>query len=358
MSTLPDPSDVYATALAHYNFGRPLWHPEPDPTYGEVCLGDVGYIDHGQFCFLFNAVYPQRHRDKVPPDFTHLRLKKDAIREVRSAIMQPVLSSKSIHDIKAKAEVKIKYVQTLLSIDAVTNFETISLSGEFVPVGTGLGWDFESSATSGAILALGGHAHRTRLECTWDIKKYIKKYISQWHTFAKTDRGIKLPNSEQGDIVFVYGFTKTTLWSAASFSQASDAMGATLAGTFTVPGVMSASTNLSFKKRDVQGSPAMLLNERHGPPNLAHSSQGPDWNQLRARRLESDQCIFLECFRVKRRLCFLKEIVAGAGPHELPPPHPPTTAPGVLSFDKEIISEQDYLDEQCGIVRSEVSTYT
>ena len=67
---------VYAEELYNYSHGIPLWTPHsPD---GEVCIGDVGYIDdEGCFCRLFNVTVDQDHpRNKfgVPDDFQVLTL--------------------------------------------------------------------------------------------------------------------------------------------------------------------------------------------------------------------------------------------------------------------------------------------
>ncbi len=50
--------------------GHPMWFPEPCSQFGEVHLGDVGYIIKGEFVFLFNAIerdHPRNIRG-VPSD--------------------------------------------------------------------------------------------------------------------------------------------------------------------------------------------------------------------------------------------------------------------------------------------------
>lgn len=46
-------SDVYASCMASYIWGYPLWFPELHDT-GEPQIGDVGYLDEGAFVRLFN----------------------------------------------------------------------------------------------------------------------------------------------------------------------------------------------------------------------------------------------------------------------------------------------------------------
>ena len=50
--------DIYARELSNYGHGHPLWGPEPSLEFGEVRLGDVGYMRKGYFCFLFNCMRP------------------------------------------------------------------------------------------------------------------------------------------------------------------------------------------------------------------------------------------------------------------------------------------------------------
>jgi hypothetical protein len=55
---------IYARQLLRYGRGIALW--EPAPTDHEICLtvvevGDVGYIEDGQFNLLFNAINRNCH---------------------------------------------------------------------------------------------------------------------------------------------------------------------------------------------------------------------------------------------------------------------------------------------------------
>ena len=49
-----------------------MWYPEPDLVFGEIQLGDVGYIHEGMFIFLFNCLghdNPRNARRGVPDGF-------------------------------------------------------------------------------------------------------------------------------------------------------------------------------------------------------------------------------------------------------------------------------------------------
>lgn len=63
--------DVYLDCLFPLGFGRPLWHPFGEE--GAVLLGDVGWIENGRFCPLFNSMCDKDHAVHfvrgVPRDF-------------------------------------------------------------------------------------------------------------------------------------------------------------------------------------------------------------------------------------------------------------------------------------------------
>ena len=67
-------AEVYAEQLLSKGHGLPLWIPEPSK-FGQVLIGDVGYVYDGQFYRLFNATFPKDHivnRGGVPEGFTML----------------------------------------------------------------------------------------------------------------------------------------------------------------------------------------------------------------------------------------------------------------------------------------------
>ena len=71
---MSSPWDTYARELEHFSHGYPLWDPEPYFA-GEVHIGDVGYIEEGQFHRLFNVTVGPDHpynEDGVPQNFERL----------------------------------------------------------------------------------------------------------------------------------------------------------------------------------------------------------------------------------------------------------------------------------------------
>lgn len=75
---MPAMHDIFAHELQHYQCGRPMYFPEPSEEGVIAQLGDVGYMQDGQFFRLFNATLPQDHPSNVtlgvPEDFTPLQI--------------------------------------------------------------------------------------------------------------------------------------------------------------------------------------------------------------------------------------------------------------------------------------------
>lgn len=82
--------NAYAKELWSLKHGHPLWGPEPSSAFGAVRLGDVGYLDEGRFCFLFNAMrpvedpmntrgVPESFRIFTPPDSNSIQYYPDKI---------------------------------------------------------------------------------------------------------------------------------------------------------------------------------------------------------------------------------------------------------------------------------------
>jgi hypothetical protein len=62
-------------AIQYPTLGRPLWEPDPGGLYNAVQVGDVGFIRHGYFYCLFNALptrdRPSDHPPESDPDYPH-----------------------------------------------------------------------------------------------------------------------------------------------------------------------------------------------------------------------------------------------------------------------------------------------
>lgn len=93
------PWDIYAKQLLHHKLGYPLWVPDPAPGAGEIEIGDVGWLDEGEFHQLFNCMKESdapQIRGTTPVDFVPFEKEQAIIRGPREKIAQPVLCSRSI----------------------------------------------------------------------------------------------------------------------------------------------------------------------------------------------------------------------------------------------------------------------
>ena len=167
------------------------------------------------------------------------------------------------------------------------------------------GLRYQCSQDSGALLLLKQPEHKTFLNCHLRIKEYMMTHLADWCEFANDRLGIGL---EDKDIIFVSGFTKTTVWVAAAFSNNSDISELLIAGSCFIP-----STLGEFRVSISQGVHASV-SSRVGPHDRVSTWKDGDQN------FKYDQCIFLNYFKMKRRgmLRRLGVMRAADGPHTLP----------------------------------------
>lgn len=80
-------------AIQYPTLGRALWEPEPGGLYNAVQVGDVGFIRHGYFTRLFNALsdpqesnphFPNYIQRLQPRNSTHIRTSIDHRKDFRS----------------------------------------------------------------------------------------------------------------------------------------------------------------------------------------------------------------------------------------------------------------------------------
>ena len=113
---------------------------------------------------------------------------------------------------------------------------------------------------------------------------------------------------EEKDIMFIYGFIKTTVWNEAAFNEGSSNIELVLSG-----GVLTPAPLVSGEIR--------LAHSHASDPLIIHRSGPPDrvieWERRSACEETFDQCIFLNFYKMKRRI-WRQVIRAAAGPHELP----------------------------------------
>ena len=106
---LTKPWDVYACQLFPQGYGHPLWVPEPSSTSGrEVLVGDVGWLQKGEFRSLFNSMEqedgPANREKSVPRDFEVFSSSNMSI-GTTNLVTVPMIFSPSINASDAQAEI-------------------------------------------------------------------------------------------------------------------------------------------------------------------------------------------------------------------------------------------------------------
>ena len=171
------------------------------------------------------------------------------------------------------------------------------------------GLQYRCTSDSGALLFLRDPAIWTHLDCDLHIKRYIRDNISSWQEFANERLGIGLSEEK---ILFVSGFTKTTVWATAAFADSSSDGELCIAGGCFVP-----STSGEFRVAMSRCTAASVFS-RWGPPErlsqeLQDSPQGTA--SAPEAQLPRDQCIFLNYYKMKRRRILGPSVLrAAAGP--------------------------------------------
>ena len=167
---------------------------------------------------------------------------------------------------------------------------------------------FTCTNETGALLVLKRPGHKSYLNCGRRIIEYMQRHLPSWYQFATERLGIDI---EEKDLIFVSGLTKTTVWAEAAFRAGSNDCDLVLSG-----GALSPSSLVSGRlqvSRSRTSDPLVIY--RSGPQDRL-----PYWDSPPARDEKADQCIFLNFYKMKRRIIRRPIVVqAAAGPDELPP---------------------------------------
>ncbi len=104
--------DVYAQELWSLGHGHAMWGPEPSPAFGEVRLGDVGYLREGHFSFLFNCMcdaHDPVNKRGVPGDFeVFAPPDANSIQHCPDKITQSELHSKNIRSLAVSVGASVR----------------------------------------------------------------------------------------------------------------------------------------------------------------------------------------------------------------------------------------------------------
>lgn len=116
---------TYAEQLIGLGYGLPLWQPEPTK-FGEVQIGDVGYMFEGGFYRLFNALLPKddpANRDGVPEGFSALNIDRKQLLHTQEHFLPPgPISTKSVTHQQVEAGFTVQAVAEYVPCSAC-NFQ-------------------------------------------------------------------------------------------------------------------------------------------------------------------------------------------------------------------------------------------
>jgi hypothetical protein len=201
----------------------------------------------------------------------------------------------------------------------------------------GAGIAFELTRNQGAVLLTKHSTYREDIERELVFEDYIKKHYDSWVDFSR-DQG----HGRDIRPVLVTGVDLTREFATAAYSDNRARMECKFSAA--VPAVASASASVWGSWR-AEG----LVHTNCGP-HLVHPTQG-DRELSEGSAIESaipdkdNQCIFIRYYTIRRRLFIPTVIKAGAGPHQLPKPHPPSDGDSIQVDYAEIGSHPNALDE-------------
>lgn len=308
--------DIYAKELFKCGKGYPLWQPEATEDDIEVELGDVGYLDKGCFCRLFNACRdendPLNNKPSHVPDnfaqFTADLLPK----KTHSAVDAGPLLSRGVKRLGGKADVTL-CVAFIFSC----SLPIVLCHNRY---GGSAGFEFECADNQGACIVVGSPAPREEFHQTRRMKLYMKKNIDDWYRYMIDGLGI---DRNLDDILFVKGWVKTTHWAVAAFVERAKSARVKVSGTFGPV----AGAGVGF----VVETSYSTVDHHTGPGARFPQPQPTGSKKRKGSREQADagpkvearptQCIFLHYLKLRKRLLLPAKIEAAAEPKD--PSSPP-----------------------------------
>ncbi|KAI0086257.1 hypothetical protein BDY19DRAFT_370479 [Irpex rosettiformis] len=305
-------AEVYAEQLLPKAHGLPLWIPEPSK-FGEVLIGDVGYVYDGCFYRLFNVTHPPDddvNQGGVPEEFEVLEYDPCLLHRVDQYLDAGVVCSKSV----ARADVS-----------------AAASGGSSVVANAGIGYRFSCSHDQGALLILKSPASQEVVHPNRAFRDYMRKHHDSWYDFARR-RGLDI---QPGHIILVRGWVKTSEWAVAAFTDSGKNHEVNFeadAGPFA-----KASFSVSYSS-----AVSMSVEHRTGPTKNVKETQAHVDVQT---GLPQDQCVFLSYYEIKSRGFWTKKkIRAAAEPQDEcddRPPGPDASA----GLDSDGSSDDSDIDE-------------
>lgn len=178
---------------------------------------------------------------------------------------------------------------------------------------------FRTSASTGGLLVLSEPASQEKLQCELKIRRYMRQHVDRWLTFANDTLGIGLANE---DLIFVSGFVKSSRWATVAFQVSNPA---NVVGELILRGVDVKEPEVSTSQSNEAARPAVRVQDMlwhvtmSSPTATVYSRIGPP-NRTPSASAKKDQCLFLNYFKMRRRMWRPVPLRAASGPHVLPPP--------------------------------------
>ncbi|KAI0753977.1 WD40-repeat-containing domain protein [Daedaleopsis nitida] len=299
----PDPShcwNIYGKHMSSIGHGYALWDPQPEQHLPEIELGAVGWLDKGKFRHLFNTT--KTEDDPI-----------NTMYGVPEGFVQLVVSPAQI-----RSDQKIKdWVLFNRTIDAQAVNAGANLDTPLTMVSAGAKFEFRMKSDTGALLVLEPPARIAQFTAKLPIVRYLERNHSSWLSFANYGRqGRPDPGLDVRleDLMFISGTTKTTQWFTTVFSGRSKGESGSI--SLGASGIGSLSFSLSNEHQAISGSRCNF-----GPDDVDRSAAGRYGELVRegVSPLKPTQNIFVNYYKMKRRIWRYHPMQAAAGPHELPP---------------------------------------
>ncbi|TFY65309.1 hypothetical protein EVJ58_g2038 [Rhodofomes roseus] len=262
----------------------------------EVELGDVGYLDKGGFCRMFNAMRekddPLNNKpDNVPDDFEKFTIDMKP-RRTNTAIDAGPLLSRTVKRVGAKTEAVVH--------------------------GARAGFEFECIDNQGACVVVGSSAARLEIHSARRMKGYMKKNIDSWVHYATETLGME---KKLDEILFVKGWVKTTHWAVAAFvDRAKNAKVSVSGGIGAMAevgvGLLVESSSSSVDHHTGPGTRMVQVPQISPKRNNKKSKNREQPEIVPKAELKANQCVFLHYFKMKRRLVLPPKIEAAAEPQD------------------------------------------
>lgn len=273
---MPNPNrahQLYADAMEVVGLGYPLWYPEPDNS-GQVLVGDVGFVEEGRFCRLFNVLHPKDDPVNcrgVPDGFEVLDVNDADFRYTQENFLQAgPISAKSVQSRTAAPSISVYVHRPCVRFNA----DLLSRPSASVEVS----YNFTSDGKKGASVVLQGPAQEDRYTRNAAFRTYMRKHHQSWCDYAFTSKGYE--GAKTTDLVLVSGCVSTASeWALTAFREAKKSHQFSL----SVPTGSPVNAKFEFAMKNSQELPTF---QRSGP-------------QSRQEPRRSDQCLFIRCYKLK-----------------------------------------------------------